>query len=117
MEIDALYERQFMVRVQSQYGVSGDGWYSEGSVASIQVPENPSGIVFLKKRFNGFDGYPGSGATLDVPVNGPTTISATYHTSVNVWTLILAVGALVAIGLVYFITQREYNRRKRRPTW
>jgi len=117
MEINALYDRQFMVKVNSPYGVSGDGWYSEGKTARIEVPENPSSIVFMSKVFNGFDGYPDTGTTIQVPVTGPITITATYHTEIDGLLLGGLIGGLLAIVLIYFITQREYNRRKGRVRW
>ena len=110
--ISALYDREFRVTVIAPYGVSGDGWYREGEVATISAPENPSSLLFLKKVFNGFSGYLGQGSNIQVEMTGPLTISASYRTEIE-WALVAIVGgALVAIGLIYLVTQREYVRRK-----
>ena len=117
LNIKALYDREYMVEVEAPYGVTGDGWQVEGTVAAIKVPEKPSAIFFLNRSFTGFDGYPNEGPTLGVPVNGPLSVTATYETSVN-WTWILvAIMILAVVGGVYFFSQREYNRRRRRSRW
>ena len=110
--VDALYDRQFMVKVESPYGVSGDGWHTEGRTANIKVPENPSSLLFLKKEFAGFSNYPEAGPTLDIPVTEPLTISATYSTQVEVKILSIIVGAIVAIGVIYLVTQMVYRHRR-----
>lgn len=50
-------------------------------------------------------------------MTGSLTISATYATKVDTTTLFLAIAALLSIGVIYLITQREYNRRKNRARW
>ena len=110
--ISALYDREFRVSIIAPYGVSGDGWYREGEVATISAPENPSSLIFLKKVFNGFSGHLGQGSTIQVEMTGPLTITASYRTEIE-WVLMVIVGmALAAIGLIYYVTQREYLRRK-----
>ena len=106
----ALYDREFMVKVEASYGASGEGWYTEGETAIIKVPENPSSILFLKKVFNGYHGYPGAGSTLPVPVTAPVSISTAYRTNVEAKGLSIAVGALVAVGVIYLVSQRVYGR-------
>ena len=56
MTVKAIYDRQFKVTVESKYGVTGDGWYTEEEVATIIVPQNPSAVFFLNRSFSGFDG-------------------------------------------------------------
>ena len=44
-KITAIYVTEFMVKVDSPYGVtSGAGWYATGDVARIRVPETPSAL-------------------------------------------------------------------------
>ena len=49
--------------------------------------------------------------------SGPTTITASYSTVVDVSSLLLVVAALLVMGVIYLITQREYNRCKRGSRW
>ena len=113
----AIYDPEYMVTVDAPYGASGENWYRHGEIATIEVPENPSSILLLKKVFKEFPGLPADGSILQIPVSGPVTITASYRTQVDMKSLLLALGALLAIGVIYLITQREYNRRKRRPRW
>ena len=110
----ALYDTQFMVEVDSPYGVSGGGWFKEGQIAKISVPKSPSSVFFLKRQFNGYDDYPGSGPDLRVPVTRPVALTATYNTGVDFRTLGIAIVLILGVAAIYLITQREYNRRKRR---
>ena len=112
--IEAIYDREFKVTVESPYGVTfGDDWYSEGEVANIKVPQNPSALFFLNRSFKGFDGHSTEGPTLNLIVTGPLTVTATYTTSVDIKILIIALLVLAALGVVYFFSQREYTRRRR----
>ena len=110
----ALYDTQFMVEVDSPYGVSGAGWYKEGEIATISVPESPSSVFFLKRQVNGYDDYPGSEPDLQVPVTRPLALTATYNTGVDFRFLAIAIVLILGVAAIYLITQREYNRRKRR---
>ena len=115
--VKALYDRQFKVNVEAKYGVTGDGWYTEGEIATISVPESPSTLFFLNRSFSGFDGYTTEGPVLQLPVTGAVTIAAAYKTTVDIRMLAIIIGALVAVGIVYLVTQREYNRRRRVVRW
>ena len=117
LNIKALYDREYKVEAEAAYGATGDVWYVEGTVATIKVPEKPSAIFFLNRSFTGFDGYPNEGPILKLPITGPVTVTATYQTSVN-WTwIVVAIAILGVVGVIYYFTQREYNRRRRRARW
>lgn len=107
----ALYERQFKVTVSAPYGGSGDGWYTEGATATIEVPGNPSGVLFLKRAFAGFSGYAANGPTLEVAVTGPLTITANYRTQLDWKMLGLIVGVIALAYGAYLFTQRMHKRR------
>ena len=111
--LNALYETQYKVNVTSPYGATGDGWYAAGEKATIAAPENPSSLLFLKKVFNGFAGYPDTGTTLTLPVEAPVTISATYRTELDLVLLTLSLAALAAVGGVYLATL--YVQRRLQP--
>jgi len=118
MHVKAKYETQFMVTVEAKYGVTGDGWYTEGEVATIEVPQTPSaGFFIFNRSFLGFDGYPTERPVLELTVDGAVTVTAAYQTGVDYRTLGIIIGALVAVGLVYLVTQRELNRRRRSVRW
>ena len=117
LNVEAIYDQEYMVEVGAPYGVTGDGWYVEGEVATIQVPEKPSVIFFLNRSFKGFDGHPNEGPTLELPVTGPLSVTATYQTSVNWAWIVAAIAILAVVGAVYYYTQKEYNRRRRRSRW
>jgi len=117
MKVKAIYVRQFYVTVEAKYGVTGDGWYDEGDVATIKVPQSPSAVFFLNRSFSGFDGFSTEGPVLELPVKGAVTVTAVYQTSVDFRILGIIIGALVVVGLVYLVTQREYNRRRRVIRW
>ena len=117
LNIKALYDQEYMVEVEAPYGVTGEGWYAEGEVATIKVPEKPSAIFFLNRSFQGFDGYPNEGPALMLPVTGPLSVTATYQTSVNWAWIFVAIAILAAVGVIYYFSQKEYNRRRRRSRW
>ena len=118
MRVKAIYERQFKVTVETKFAViSGDGWYTEGEVATISVPETVSTVFFLNRSFSGFDGFSTEDPVLELQVNEAVTVTAAYETSVDVLLLGLIIGAVVAVGLIYLVTQREYNRRRRVIRW
>ena len=60
-------------------------------------------------------GYDVTGLVL--PVTGPLTVSAAYQTSVNWKWIYGAIGVLAAVGVIYYLTQREVNRRRRGTRW
>lgn len=117
-KVTAVYETEFLVKVDSPYGVtSGEGWYAQGDVATIRVPEKPSALFFLNRSFEGFDGYTTEGPVLELPVTGAVTITATYTTRVDIQILGIIIGIVAAVVVIYFVSQREYNRRRRRSRW
>ncbi|MCH8880149.1 MAG: hypothetical protein IID34_09735 [Planctomycetes bacterium] len=117
-KVTAIYETEFLVKVNSPYGVtSGAGWYAEGEVARIRVPEKPSALFFLNRSFKSFDGYTTDGPLLELPVTGTVTITAWYTTSVDIQILGIIIAIAAAVGAIYLVSQREYNRRRRRSRW
>jgi len=115
--INASYDTEFNITVESPYGSSGDGWHKAGSTAIISVPEKPSAIFFLNRSFNGFDGFLTTGAELPLLVEGPSNITASYSTKVDLKFVFIIVAIAAVAIVVYFFSQREYNRRRRRGRW
>ena len=110
VRLQGVYEKEYQVQVAAPYGVSGNGWYAEGAIATIKVPEKPHGILFLKQTFEGFPGYATLGPTLDVVVTSPLTIATSYRTQVDPINLGVILGALGATLLVYLVTQKARKR-------
>ncbi|MFN3975101.1 MAG: hypothetical protein ACK4K2_07525, partial [Dehalococcoidia bacterium] len=112
LNLEGVYRREFKVNLQAAYGGSGAGWYPQNATAIISVPPQPQAVLFLKKSFQGFAGYPQTGPVLQVTVQGPTTIAALYRNEVDFRVLaFLVVGLLVA-----FLIWRVTEARVARPT-
>ncbi|MCH7996745.1 MAG: hypothetical protein IIB11_03090 [Chloroflexi bacterium] len=112
LQMNAIYDTQYMVKVSSPYGASGEGWYTEGELAEISVPGQPGGIVFLKKYFDNFPGYEADGPKLSAPVNGPLTITADYKTQIDIMILTVIVVGITGALLVYLVSQMVLKRRE-----
>lgn len=110
VEAKALYDREVMVKVVSPYGATGEGWYKAGSTATIQVPQHPGSVLFLKKVFNGFPGQTGSDPFLQVPVNGPVTITAAYRTQIDYKVLGIVIAVLLVAGVGYLLAQKPVQQ-------
>lgn len=110
LELNAAYTREFMVKINAPYGAAGSGWQAEGTTATIQVPRNPGGILFLQKSFDGFPGHPGRDTTLRVPVNGPLTVTASYKTKVDYKMLGIILALLTVAGVIYLFTQKRVRQ-------
>lgn len=117
-KVTAIYDTEFLVKVESPYGVlSGQGWFAEGDVATITVPGKPSALFFLNRSFQSFEGYTTEGPVLKLPVTGAVTVIASYTTSVDGRTLGIIIAIVAVVLIIYFISQREFNRRRRRSRW
>ncbi len=115
MKVQALYEKQYRVELESSYGGSGGGWYPENSTAVLRAPENPQTMLLLKIVFDGWagdiEGSIGKGSTLIIRnISRPIKVQALYSIQPD-YTSITVIGALVtvltALGL------REKSRKKR----
>lgn len=101
VKLEALYERQYYVKVQSDYGSVGGGWYPENSTAIVKVPETPQTILFMKRVLSGWSGdvaglrINGGTAIVDV-VRRPITLTAIYSLELDYPVLAIFLG-LVAI--------------------
>ncbi len=104
LNITAVYDRQVMLKVNSPQGATGDGWQKVGSVATVAVPGSVAQMPLLKASFQGFNGYPAGQSSVQVLVNEPTTLTATYRTEPDLVLILLllgiaAIAALVVIGI------------------
>jgi hypothetical protein len=113
LNVKALYDSEYYVKVASPFGGTGDGWYAKGNVATIKVPQNPSSVFFLRKVFAGYSGDAvGLDPVVQVPVTKPLTIIASYRSEVHVLTLSIVIGVLLLVGVVYLLTLLLQKRYK-----
>jgi hypothetical protein len=108
ISVTAVYDRQVMLKVNAPYGVSGDGWQTAGSVASISVPSAQAQMFLLNSSFVGFGGYPAGQSSIQVLVSGPTTLTALYQTEPNLRVLALLLLLPMLAVLVYLGVTRGW---------
>jgi len=108
----AQYTQQYYLTVQSPQGVtSGQGWYNAGSNAPISVSTPPSPMFGVNYVFDGWQGsiIQSSSQSTTVPMNGPMTVTATWHQDSTV--LYMTIGAIIAIiavaGAVFYKSKHK----------
>lgn len=108
VQLNAVYEHQYMVTLNPADTGSGSGWYKAGSVASITMPSSIQKGLFITSRFGGFTGYSGSASTMQVVVDGPLTITANYSTGLDlrVLAIIIVVVLVIAAGVIWVVRRR-----------
>nr|BAL57000.1 hypothetical protein HGMM_F46A05C39 [uncultured prokaryote] len=110
LNLEAVYRREFKVNLQAPYGGSGSGWYAQNATAILSVPPQPQAVLFLKKTFQGFAGFPQTGPVLQVTVQGPMTVSALYRNEVDFRVLVFLVGGLLVAFLIWRVTETRMAR-------
>ncbi|MBM4406343.1 MAG: hypothetical protein FJ039_09230 [Chloroflexi bacterium] len=107
MDIEADYLREYFVKLEAPFGGTGTGWYRQGETATLSVSAQPQGVIFFKKVFGGYAGYPGTESVMQIVVDKPAVIAAVYKNDID-WRFvgILAL-ALAAIGIFWRITETQ----------
>ncbi len=107
MEIEAEYTREYFIKLDAPFGGTGTGWYRHGETATLSVSPQPQGVIFFKKVFRGYAGYPGTDAVMQLIVDKPAVVAAVYKNDID-WRFvgILAL-ALAAIGVFWRITESQ----------
>ena len=112
--LTAVYERQYMITVESPYGASGGGWHAAGAQITLSVPQEVESKLIFKKKFQSFAGFPQGRSSIDLSTDGPRVITAVYSTKVNVG--ILALLLLIPLAaVVLFFANRWIFRLVRTP--
>ncbi len=113
----AQYTQQYYLTVQSPQGVtSGQGWYNAGSNAQISVSTPSSPMFGVNWVFDGWQGsMQSSTQSATVVMNGPMTVTATWHQDYTV--LYITVGAIIAVIAVaaFALLYTTKNRRENPP--
>ena len=112
LALTAVYEHQYKVTLVSANGGSGDGWIKAGSTTTIRVPTISQKGLFMRSRFTGFAGYSGKSNTLQVLVQGPTTITANYTTGLDLRVLGIIIGAVLVAIVLWAL-----GKRIKLPSW
>ena len=113
----AQYTQQYYLTVQSPQGVvSGQGWYNAGSNAPISVSTPPSPMFGVNWVFDGWQGSTQSSTqSTTVLMNGPMTVTATWHQDYTV--LYITIGAIIAVIAVaaFALIYTTKNRKQTNP--
>ena len=111
----AQYKQQYYLTVQSNQGqgvTSGQGWYDAGSNVPISATTPPSPMFGVNYVFDGWQGSTQSSSqSTTVLMNGPMTVTATWHQDYTVLYItigaIIAVIAVAAIALIHTTKNRK----------
>lgn len=110
----AQYETQHYLAVNSDYGdPTGQGWYDEGSVATVSVT-SPVGR-FVRKVFTGWSGdLTAAASTKTIVMDQPKTVTATWHDD-YLYPYLTGAGLVVVLGGASLaLALRKGNRPPRR---
>src|SRR5208283_250753 len=106
----AQYTQQYYLTVQSPQGVtSGQGWYNAGSNAQLSVTTPPSPMFGVNWVFDGWQGsMQSSTQSATVVMNGPMTVTATWHQDYTVlYITVAAIIAIIAVGSALFYKSKH----------
>gem|GEM_PF-1909479 len=111
----AQYETQHYLTVNSGYGEpTGQGWYDEGSVATVAVT-SPVGTI-VRKVFTQWSGD-STATTLDtsVSIDAPKTITAEWRNDyLYLYLMGLGIVVIVVAGVALALTRHQASKRPKR---
>ena len=114
----AQYKQQYYLSVQSDQSqgvVSGQGCYDAGSNVPISVTTPPSPMFGVNYVFNGWQGSTQSSSqSTTVLMNGPMTVTATWHQDYTV--LYITIGAIIAVIAVAAIALIHTTKNRKQTT-
>ena len=99
--VKANWHSEYLLTLQSAYAEpEGEGWYDEGTTATISVPESVG--VIIRQIFTGWSGdFTGTTPTTTLTVNSPMAVTAEWRTDyLQLYMLIVVVIVLVTIPIV-----------------
>ena len=111
----AEYDTQHYLTVNSDYGdPTGEGWYDDGSVATLSVT-SPVG-TFVRKVFTGWTGdLSGTAATQSITIDEPKTVTAEWRDD-YLYLYFIGAGAVVVLGGALVVLSMRKGKTPRSPT-
>jgi len=116
MSIIAKWKTQHYVKVISEYGdPQGEGWYDEGTEATIMISTTKIEGVLYNKVFKGWKNQSGgivsTSSTYTFTVNQPVILTAVWEQKPNeiviLTGLVLVIAAIVAVVTAVVLYQRK----------
>lgn len=108
----ATYKKQYKVNLASSYGSpSGDGWYDEGSTATLAAA--PTNGLLVRRNFNGWSGDITENNSITViSVDSVKNIEARWLTDYSLlYMLAMCMLFLSCAGIALFIYTKKKNRQ------
>ena len=94
LKIQAIYQKEYYIKVYSPFGSFGAGWYKAGSRVTIYIPEEPRSMIFIKWVLDGFSGCSECGYSKGVltiyELKRPLVIDVTYSVVLDVQAILQA---------------------------
>ncbi len=106
--LTAVYDHQVMITVNATEGalVSGGGWATVGSSATLTAPNSVGSGFAMIKRFKSFPGYD-QGSSITFLVSTPVTVTALYAAGPDFGVLLYFMIIPVALILAYAMIRRR----------
>jgi uncharacterized repeat protein (TIGR02543 family) len=112
----ANWRTEFLLVINSEYGTpTGAGWHDEGASVPIAVEEIVG--VIIRQIFDGWTGdLTSTTASTSVTMDGPKTITATWHTDyIYLYIVIIVPVVGIAVIVVTIILVRRKGKTPRGP--
>lgn len=106
--ITANWRNEYLLTIESAYGEpEGEGWYDEGSTATISIPESTGAIV--RQFFTGWSGdFDGTTTSASFTVNSPMAVTANWRTDyLQLYIVIIAIVVILGAFGAWFIIRRR----------
>ncbi len=106
--VTADWQNEYLLTIESAYGEpEGEGWYDEGSTATISIPESTGAIV--RQFFTGWSGdFDGTTTSASFTVNSPMVVTANWRTDyLQLYIVIIAIVVILGAFGAWFIIRRR----------
>ena len=111
-QVTALFRKQYLLTVESEYEVIGGGWYFEGESAELKAPSRDAeipGVRIVLDKWEGPVSNPSSPET-SVVMSKPATVKALWRTDYTGLVFYIAVAAAVAL-IAVALSKRKKNQK------
>ncbi|MBI4494046.1 MAG: hypothetical protein HY690_14750 [Chloroflexi bacterium] len=114
LAVNAVYERELMLKLNAPYGGSGGGWQKAGRVATVSVPGSVPQMVVLSSNLDYLSGYPAGQPSVQVFMDEPKTLTAFYRTELNLGPVAMLLAAPVGLTFLYLLGRLVSALQQRR---